>query len=186
MLLALPAGAQTADEIIANLRTPDGGSIVVEIVERDHPTYRLKIDGREIVAIMDGDGPSFRISLSDSRGNSLGRISSDEETVSMTDGRGNTVVGPAGGLDRESAIELFDTIPLLFADADNLAIIRGQTFLPMPNLTWGQPTVLDLCCDEGSVSNCFPPSADGTCGSGQELVACTHGNCEINGTWNCC
>lgn len=168
------------------LSAPDGKTAQARVLRDGDGRIRVDLDGAVYEVSVEAESDHSTVTVTTPKGELLARVESNPRRTTLSDNRGNTIQGTAGTVLGDRASQLFDRVVLMLISQENLARISQRHVPVQPGLRFGIPPVPDLCCDAGSVSNCFPPGEDGDCGDEQDLVICPAGNCEIIGTWNCC
>ncbi|MEX0319022.1 MAG: hypothetical protein AB3N21_13775 [Ruegeria sp.] len=188
-MIAQPGFAESSLGQSALLRTADGGEVAAE-VDRQNPDYlEVSLDGYIYSIIVREEKNSSVSEVRDDSGALLLAVTRSDEGMTVTDQKGSSIRSDDGVISRFAASQLFEPIPLLLLDAENLRRLRAAPKAFEPGLTIGMLEPTDsLCCDKGTVSNCFPPDDEGNCTGGKVVHECPNDGdiCEINGTWNCC
>ena len=182
-------GSAKAENLSVPLATPDGAPLVAEVTGSDADAVYVRVNGRVLQVAVSGDAETTVTEVRDAKGKLVLQAKRSPRRLLLTDGRGTSIASTSGVLRRGIAEDRFDADALVLLDSVNLARLRVRDRPFEPGFTIVEVGTDDsLCCDSGSVSNCFAPNEDGTCSAGKELTACPNDGpaCEINGTWNCC
>jgi len=169
------------------LQDQKGSPFPVSVSGSPQRTLRATIGDQNYTIGFQTTPSASEITVARSDGKKLISRTDRKGVLTVSDGSGTSIRAEGCRFPLERATRTFDPTLLALIDVENLsALSGGSSAAPVDGFRLAGRDTADLCCDEGSVSNCFPPGEDGTCGTGKELVTCAAGNCEILGTWNCC